>query len=254
MRIRGQGGLLWRALPVVKIGYRLIGRSWIDFYAWMLNRQERKNTIGSLLSRQYSAPGRDKGLYDFSRGAYHASYLVRHGLKAHHHILDFGCGLGRTAVPLLRYLEPGRYVGLDISRERIRLARDYVTREGCDGAGAEFIVNVHNNFTAITSRRFDFVWAQSVFTHMPKSDVEAVLTNIGAVMSPRGIFMFNFNLGDADGAIVNVKDYFYSEAFFRRLAERNGFDLQVLNDWKDDLPIENRDKNSAMVKLTRLAA
>jgi SAM-dependent methyltransferase len=253
LRIRGQGGLLWRMLPLVRLGFSALGRSWIDFYAWMLDWQERHNTIEGLLKRKYSAPGRDKGLYDFSRGSYHASYLVRHGLRPNHFFLDFGCGLGRTAVPVLRILDAGCYIGLDISRERIRLARDYIEREGLGDRGAELVVNRHNDFSSLVKRRVDFAWAQSVFTHMPASDVSKVIENMAKVQGPGGIFMFNFNVGPSVGSHINVKDYFYTLEFIGQVADRNGYDLQTLDDWKDDLPPESRDENSAMVKLVRRA-
>ena len=49
-----------------------------------------------------------------------AAVLERHGLKPEHRVLDIGCGVGRVALPLTRYLTSGTYDGFDIVKRWIR--------------------------------------------------------------------------------------------------------------------------------------
>ena len=43
--------------------------------------------------------------------------------------LDFGCGYGRIGIPVIKYLNKKLYTGIDLSEERIRLAKKYVKKE-----------------------------------------------------------------------------------------------------------------------------
>lgn len=253
LRIHGQGGLLWRMLPLVRGAFALGGASWIDFYRWMLDRQERRNRMQDILRKWRPQPGRDKGFYDYARGEYHCAYLMRHGLKAHHRLFDFGCGYGRTAIPLLRYLEPGNYVGTDISTERIRMAWEYVGLAGVSDRDPTFLVTKDNRLDELAGRTFDYIWAQSVFTHMPAADARAFFANIGRLCHAGTVLLLNFNVA-ADGGVEleNVKDFYYGEAGFRAMAAEGGFGMAAMDDWKDDLRSEDRPKASRMFKLDRL--
>lgn len=46
-------------------------------------------------------------------GKYQFDYLLERGLAPEHKVLDFGCGAGRLAVHLVRYLQPSCYFGMD---------------------------------------------------------------------------------------------------------------------------------------------
>ena len=52
--------LKWSFLHVIKFLFLAIGKSWNDFYGWMLNYQDRKITIEEILSRT-NVDGKYKG-------------------------------------------------------------------------------------------------------------------------------------------------------------------------------------------------
>src|SRR6185312_11871784 len=58
------------------------------------------------------------------------SFLRAQGLLPRHSLLDYGCGVLRGGLPLIRYLDTGHYVGLDVRPEALREARKAVRREG----------------------------------------------------------------------------------------------------------------------------
>jgi len=43
--------------------------------------------------------------------------LLEHGLTPDHTVVDYGCGSFRLGLPLIEYLEPGRYLGLGVREE-----------------------------------------------------------------------------------------------------------------------------------------
>ena len=254
MRIRGQGGLLWKSLPAVQIFFRLIGKSWNQFYGWMLDRQEKRNTIKTLLKRagQIKTERRDKGLYDLSRGAYHVSYLQRYGLKPDHTVLDFGCGFGRTGIPLIQYLEPGGYVGVEISKERLRLAEEWTELESLQSKRPRWLLEFDNALSYLEDDSIDVIWAQSVLTHMPKREVEIFMGAARRVLRPGAAMMFNFTVSeDAAAHRSNVKDYRYPPEQIEALCKSEGFTYERLDDWQDDLDEDARASHNHMIKATK---
>lgn len=254
MRLRGQGGLLWKSLPVVQVLFRFVGKGWNQFYGWMLDRQEKRNTMAALLKRaqKIKSERRDKGLYDLSRGDYHARYLQRHGLESGQTVLDFGCGFGRTGIPLIRYLEPERYIGVEISRERLRLAEEWTDLEGLQDKRPRWLLEFDNTLPYLDDDSIDVIWAQSVLTHMPRREVEIFVRAARRALRPGGIMLFNFTISE-DGAThrSNVKDYRYPPERIESLCIAEGFSYEQLDDWQDDLDEDARATHNHMIKAAK---
>jgi ubiquinone/menaquinone biosynthesis C-methylase UbiE len=257
LKLKGQGQVLWRFLPVVQFAFRLVGRGWNHFYGWMLDRQEQRNTIHTILKRaaKRQAPGKDMGLYDLSRGVYHADYLFRHGLKPAHRILDIGCGFGRTGIPLIKRMDKGTYVGVELSAERIRLAREWTALEGLEPREPRWIVAFDNTLPYLADGEIDCVWAQSVLTHMPEDEIRVLLPAVRRVLKPGGTMLFNFTLSpDGSPHRSSVKDYQYPAALMTDLCRTLGFGVEVLDDWQDDLDPDSRALHNMMLKLRKADA
>src|ERR1041385_3349065 len=103
-------------------------RSVICFLRGCLDR-----TLTALGLRNPLLPPRDRvfvGSGDFiAVGREFLGYLVQLArLRPDENILDVGCGIGRLAVPLTRYLSrSGRYCGFDIVPDGIAWCREQIT-------------------------------------------------------------------------------------------------------------------------------
>ena len=251
MKLSGRFGLRYRMLPVIKLGFFAIGRSWNDYYKWMIDRQEQRTSIHDILRLNRGGPGLDGGLYDAKRGIYHVEFLKRYGLRPHHKVLDFGCGYGRTAIPLLKYLEPGNYIGVELSAQRARQAEEFVRHEKLEDRAPKFIVSGDNAMPYLQDASIDFIWAQSVATHMPLSEIRRTLAAAHRVLKPEGAFLFDYSASDdAVASQSNVKDFHYPPETIRENAEAHGFMLTELSDFGDDLAPGSRLESSRMNKLT----
>ena len=115
-------------------------------------------------------------------------------LTGFHSILDFGCGCGRTIVPLAEKY-PGKEVhGSDVDREAITWCRQHLR---C----ARFDLNQPSQPLPYAAERFDLVYAVSVFTHLGPELEQAWLGELRRVLRPGGV------------ALLSV----YAEAVWRRL-------------------------------------
>jgi len=244
--------LKWRLLPLIRFGFTLTGRSWNDFYAWMLNRQDRGVTIEHILklSRDVSkGPARVKGLYDVSVGPRYVEFLKTEGLKANHQVLDFGCGYGRMAIPLLRFLKPRHYVGIDLSAERIRIAREFVKHQGLDGRFPGFyIARPDNDMSFLGLKSFDVIWAHSVFSHMPLSDVEKCLIALSKLLKDDGFIIANYGVA-CRIMKTNISAFWVPIDMMRKAIEHPGLDYAETDDYW--LKIAPERTTERMMRLTK---
>ena len=127
------------------------------------------------------------------------------GLKPNESVLDVGCGIGRMAVALTRYLDKGSYEGFDILSEGIGWATRNITPkfpnfhfQHVDIYNKSY--NPNGNFEArefsfpYKNDYFDFVLLTSVFTHMLPKDLENYISEISRVMKTGGRCLITFFL------------------------------------------------------------
>jgi ubiquinone/menaquinone biosynthesis C-methylase UbiE len=128
------------------------------------------------------------------------------GLKPDHRVLDIGCGCGRMAVPLMKYLsEKGSYEGFDIvgvavdwcqrhiaaQDSRFRFQQADVYNKAYNPRGSHQPKEYQFPYPADS---FDFVFLTSVFTHMLSADMQHYLSEIARVLKPNGQCMISMFL------------------------------------------------------------
>jgi ubiquinone/menaquinone biosynthesis C-methylase UbiE len=134
-------------------------------------------------------------------------YFIELGhLQPDHSVLDVGCGIGRMAIPLTRYLSrEGEYWGFDIVKTGIDWCQQRISPKY---PKFHFLhSNVYNKYYnpkgdaraqdfkfPFDDQLFDFVFLTSVFTHMLPSDVENYMTEIARVLKPEGTCLITFFL------------------------------------------------------------
>lgn len=130
------------------------------------------------------------------QGEIFTSYFIQYAnLQPDAKVLDVGCGIGRMAIGLTRYLSPdGSYEGFDVMPAGINWCKNHITRQFSNFRFT--LVHVQNDLyktdgTAADKFQFpyapgifDFVFLTSVFTHMLPEEVEHYMTEIYRVMKP----------------------------------------------------------------------
>ena len=120
------------------------------------------------------------------------------GLQPHDKVLDVGCGVGRIAIPLTRYLSvQGSYDGFDIVAESIEhCAKAYHSRfkqfhfhhadlfNTTYNPGGRYLS--HEYTFPFADQSFSFVFLTSVFTHILSQGIENYLREIRRVLAPGG--------------------------------------------------------------------
>lgn len=117
--------------------------------------------------------------FGFQEGNENVALMCQYAdLQPHHRVLDVGCGIGRVAKPLTKFLnEQGSYVGVDIVERSVKwMKQAYLNHTNF----AFYHLDIHNSaynpngkyqadtveFPFAGQAQFDVVFLFSVFTHM----------------------------------------------------------------------------------------
>ena len=171
-----------------------------DVYSFLLgNRNKYEPPKGDI----YIGSG------DFiKQGELQLELLRKHILiKKNDCVLDIGCGIGRTAVPLTNYLnKKGRYDGFDVVESGVkwctsRIKKDFPNFNFIYAPLKNDLYNKHkkdaSNFQfPYQNEQFDKVFLFSVFTHMQIHEIENYLKEIERVLKPNGLCLATFFIYD----------------------------------------------------------
>jgi SAM-dependent methyltransferase len=155
--------------------------------------------------------------YFFSQAE--AFFLIRHlcGFTGDQHLLDVGCGCGKTALALLRLIRPpGSYTGFDIQPHLIEFLNRFFRERHLDGhfradcfdirgsqlyRGSQSGVAAEEFHFPYPDGHFDCIVLFSVFTHLRTAALTNYARNLARVARPGGrILVSAFLLDNAPDA------------------------------------------------------
>ena len=139
-------------------------------------------------------------------GASQFDVLTNLGLREHHWLLDIGCGSLRAGRLFIPYLLPGHYFGIEPNRWLIEEAIIHEVGHSLIEIKRP-VFNYDNNFSLSNlGRKFDFLLAQSIFTHASHSQITRCLSEASRVMHDSSVFVATFDKGQED---YSGKDWVY---------------------------------------------
>ena len=186
--------------------------------------------------RSYVGP---ENLYD-EMGGLQFTILFELGLREDHTLLDIGCGSLRAGRLFIPYLKPNKYFGVEPNQELVL--------EGLDHEVGRDLVNIKNplffhvdNFNFhfnghAPSDGFDYLLAQSIFTHATRTQIAQCMHNAGAVMHKWSIFVATyFNATRRDGEDDPVEWTYpsvvkYPYLFMKDAANKVGLSMDIMID------------------------
>jgi SAM-dependent methyltransferase len=127
--------------------------------------------------------------------------------------LDFACGYGRFTRHLVQELDPDRILVSDIYEDAVRFQR---RRFGVRG-----VRSAKDPGELELERRFDMIFAASLFSHLPPLSFERWLAKLVSLLSERGVLVFSthgiVHAGSSEGG---------SDCVFRPCSESRTLDVR----------------------------
>ena len=186
------------------------------------------------------------GLWD-EMGRHQFDFLVGHGLRPHHKLLDVGCGSMRGGRYFIAHLNQGNYFGVDREEALLSAGKSELAAQGLLDKNPVLAEIADFDFSKLGTS-FDFVLAQSVFTHLDLNSIMRCLVNAARVLAPGGRFFATFfenTAGDSclepirhptrdDREVVTHCDrdpYHYVPSTLEWLAQKAGLSTRYIGDW-----------------------
>ena len=158
--------------------------------------------------------------------------LVLHGLKPEHTLFDFGCGSLRGGLYLIKYLNTGNYTGNDISEEILEAGRTFLREAGLEHKQPHLYHTNDLLFSEVSGKTFDYLHAQSVLSHMPPEDIEALFSNIPKIMHPKSQFFATFFLAEGDSIYPSNqrRNFHYPFSWMQDCGAKHGLRVEMAQD------------------------
>lgn len=191
-------------------------------------------TSADASSDQYAAHRKFVGppeKYDLA-SAGQFSLLTALGLREEHTLLDIGCGSLRGGRLLIAYLKPGKYFGIE--------PEQWLIDQGIETELGKDLVRLKQpsfsndvNFTLTTfGRKFDYMLAQSIFSHATQAQIRRCLSQVKLALEPTGVFAATFFPGETNyegTEWVYPGCVYYTFEYFSKLAADEGLICRPLN-------------------------
>jgi SAM-dependent methyltransferase len=108
------------------------------------------------------------------------------GLRPESHVLEIGCGALNASLPIIRFLSPAHYVGIDPNAwlRETQLTK-WRVRRLINGKQPLFL-NREDFDASETGRQFDYILSHSVLSHAARAQLDQFLRNCARVLAPKG--------------------------------------------------------------------
>jgi cyclopropane fatty-acyl-phospholipid synthase-like methyltransferase len=134
--------------------------------------------------------------------------LKKLGLKPGSSVLEIGCGPLTAGLPVIEYLDVGRYVGVDVRSNVLNLSWQQIGKNGLSAKNPRLLRADDFGAAELAGRKFDFVWSFSVLYHLTDEILENLFSNVGRRLEKDGSFAAN--------VMTNMEDSTWLEFPFRR--------------------------------------
>lgn len=125
-------------------------------------------------------------------GALQFTLLSAAGLRAHHKLCDVGCGSLRVGKLLIPYLDVGNYYGIEPNQWLIDEAIQQEIGQDLLKLKAPQFDNNANFTLSRFGAKFDFIIAQSIFSHASGIQIKTCLKEVRQTLSQEGLFFATF--------------------------------------------------------------
>jgi len=131
-------------------------------------------------------------------GALQFTLLSGAGLRGHHQVCDVGCGSLRAGKLLIPFLDKGNYYGIEPNEWLIQEAIEQEIGQDLINLKTPHFLHDENFNISRFGEKFDFLLAQSIFSHASAAQIKTCLKEVRQCLKPEGLFAATFIWGKED--------------------------------------------------------
>jgi len=170
------------------------------------------------------------------------SYLVKLGLKPDDACVDYGCGTLRVGVHLIKYLNRGRYWGLDISEFLINEGQSLIGNELWEEKQPNLKVISDESVTQAAAAKASFLISTKVLIHVHPDELKEYLYDVVRIIKPSGQAIIDGKWSDTETLHYSRLSWAHSMHTLVALAREAGGDIEVIE--AEDCTIDGIDQSA----------
>ena len=195
------------------------------FYATMMDNliEKNKSAYGSISSKSY-----------------HLDYLIKKGITSNSYLLDFGCGALSSGINFIKFLDTSHYFGIDISDKAIELGQSRILDENLPSKKPNLLS--FDEDIPTFDIKFDYIFANSVFTHMPMNDIQDSILHLCKYLNSGSCFYSTLAASSSKSKMVGFRDWFHNPYDIIEFCTSNNLHCFVDPEWDNPLDKNKTDR------------
>jgi cyclopropane fatty-acyl-phospholipid synthase-like methyltransferase len=173
-------------------------------------------------------------------GLLQVELLKMNGLQPDARVLEIGCGCLVAGRPLLQYLKPNRYVGIEPNQWLIDAVLEGLpeTRHLFDQKRPVFLHNADFDASAL-GLKFDFIISHSILSHAAHWQCPQFLQGVKKVLAPSGVALASLRFYDENKRLMadsHSPEWVYPGVsyFAWETVRKFAADQQLRAEWRED--------------------
>lgn len=169
--------------------------------------------------------------------------LLAQGIRPSDTVVDYGCGTLRLGTFFIEFLEPDRYIGLDIDDRILSFGRGSLSDELVAAKRPVLALISAESLARIAAKQPQWIFSKGVVQHVPPEDLDsyfeklALLIHAGATGLISGKFRENTER-------ISDKTWIYAFSHLKAAAALHGLACDKIKYWIRLRPLSEADKTS----------
>ena len=160
------------------------------------------------------------------------SFLLQQGLKKDQEFIDLGCGTLRGGIPIIDFLDPGKYTGIDSRVEVIDEGKKELKEVELEYKNPD-LMTISDLDKINLAKKFDIAWSFSVLIHMSNEELHKCMAFIARHLAAGGTFFANVNThNNPDGYWKGFPLVHRPVAFYSEVANHHGLQCSEVGQLK----------------------
>lgn len=171
------------------------------------------------------------------------------GLKPSSTVLEIGCGPLTAGLPVIEYLDPSRYVGVDVRSTVLDCAWQVIGKQGLSEKNPQLIRSDNFAEDVLGDRRFDFIWTFSVLYHLSDDILDRYFATVAKRIG--GVAVANVQTYMEDSTWLEFPFLNRSIETYEAGAAKYGLKTRVLGTLAErGFPTDGEDSRNSLLEFT----
>jgi cyclopropane fatty-acyl-phospholipid synthase-like methyltransferase len=193
-----------------------------------------------------------RGQFDEHR-RFQIAMLKERGLLPAHQLLEIGCGPLTGGIPIIQYLEPNNYVGIDVRKSVLDMSWREVGKAGLSEKNPRLICSNDFGSTELVDRKFDIIFSFSVLYHLSNEILALYFAAVRERLKSGGQCLATVNTKHESNTWLEFPFLKRTIDDYRKLAAVYGLETTAFGEIKDlgfRLPSEERENQLLAFRAT----